>query len=95
MLPGHPALCGKTPLNPPRHLPAAVTSLEAVIPAEPLPLQCWFSPRDEKAAFAVRPRFRPDPHLLPSSCVAAGRDIKLAAVIKIVSRRSIKTRLPS
>ena len=95
MLPGHPALSGKTPLNPPRHLPAAVTSLEAVIPAEPLPLQCWFSPRDEKAAFARRPRFRPDPHLLTSSCVAAGRDIKLAAVIKIVSRRSIKTRLAS
>ena len=62
--------------------------MEAVIPAEPLPLQCWFSPRDEKA-FALRPRFRPDPHLLPSSCVAAGRDIKLAAVIKIVSRRPI------
>ena len=94
MLPGHPALSGKTPLNPPRHLPAAVTSLEAVIPAEPLPLQCWFSPRDEKA-FAQRPRFRPDPHLLTSSCVAAGRDIKLAPVIKIVSRRSIKTRLAS
>ena len=66
MLPGHPALSGKTPLNPPRHLPAAVTSLEAVIPAPPHPMLV-FSPTRKLL------------HRSPSAAaLLCRRDIKLA-----------------